>query len=99
MPFYIVIYRSHFKTVWFFGPPYRFGSISDESYSKFLLTYFSILDKFRIKSRPKIGFYMFIWHDKVCHYGLCVCDSDALDALGLKRYCCRRMLLSHVDLI
>lgn len=25
--------------------------------------------------------------------------SDALDALGLKRYCCRRMLLSHVDLI
>lgn len=26
-------------------------------------------------------------------------SSDALDALGLKRYCCRRMLLSHVDLI
>lgn len=25
--------------------------------------------------------------------------SDALDNLGLKRYCCRRMLLSHVDLI
>ena len=25
--------------------------------------------------------------------------SDALDALGLKRYCCRRMLLAHVDLI
>lgn len=24
---------------------------------------------------------------------------DALDELGLKRYCCRRMLLSHVDLI
>lgn len=24
---------------------------------------------------------------------------DALDALGLKRYCCRRMLLTHVDLI
>lgn len=28
-----------------------------------------------------------------------VCFSDALDALGLKRYCCRRMLLGHVDLI
>ena len=28
----------------------------------------------------------------------CIC-SDALDALGLKRYCCRRMLLAHVDLI
>ena len=28
----------------------------------------------------------------------CLC-SDALDALGLKRYCCRRMLLAHVDLI
>ncbi|ETE68549.1 DNA-directed RNA polymerases I, II, and III subunit RPABC5, partial [Ophiophagus hannah] len=26
-------------------------------------------------------------------------EKDALDALGLKRYCCRRMLLSHVDLI
>ena len=25
--------------------------------------------------------------------------GDALDALGLKRYCCRRMLLGHVDLI
>ncbi|VDN06944.1 unnamed protein product [Thelazia callipaeda] len=24
---------------------------------------------------------------------------DALDALNLRRYCCRRMLLSHVDLI
>lgn len=29
-----------------------------------------------------------------------LCDfSDALDQLGLKRYCCRRMLLAHVDLI
>lgn len=26
-------------------------------------------------------------------------NRDALDALGLKRYCCRRMLLAHVDLI
>lgn len=25
--------------------------------------------------------------------------GDALDTLGLRRYCCRRMLLSHVDLI
>lgn len=25
--------------------------------------------------------------------------SDALDALHLRRYCCRRMLLTHVDLI
>ena len=24
---------------------------------------------------------------------------DALDALGLQRYCCRRMLMTHVDLI
>ena len=30
------------------------------------------------------------------------CDYDeggALDALQLRRYCCRRMLLTHVDLI
>mmetsp|Transcript_13930 Transcript_13930/g.39103 ORF Transcript_13930/g.39103 Transcript_13930/m.39103 type:complete len:178 (+) Transcript_13930:106-639(+) len=26
-------------------------------------------------------------------------DRDALDELGLKRYCCRRMMLTHVDLI
>ena len=26
-------------------------------------------------------------------------EGDALDALGLRRYCCRRMLLTHVDLI
>jgi DNA-directed RNA polymerase I, II, and III subunit RPABC5 len=30
---------------------------------------------------------------------LLLVDSDALDELGLKRYCCRRMLLTHVDLI
>ena len=24
---------------------------------------------------------------------------QALDELGLKRYCCRRMILTHVDLI
>jgi DNA-directed RNA polymerases I, II, and III subunit RPABC5 len=26
-------------------------------------------------------------------------EADALDDLGLKRYCCRRMILTHVDLI
>ncbi|EGD81275.1 DNA-directed RNA polymerase I [Salpingoeca rosetta] len=26
-------------------------------------------------------------------------ESKALDEVGLKRYCCRRMLLTHVDLI
>lgn len=30
-----------------------------------------------------------------CEYS----EGDALDHLDLKRYCCRRMLLSHVDLI
>ncbi|MCS7108313.1 MAG: DNA-directed RNA polymerase subunit N [Sulfolobales archaeon] len=25
--------------------------------------------------------------------------DEVLDNLGIKRYCCRRMLLSHVDLI
>ena len=25
--------------------------------------------------------------------------SDAMDTLGCKRYCCRRMLMTHVDLI
>jgi DNA-directed RNA polymerase I, II, and III subunit RPABC5 len=26
-------------------------------------------------------------------------ENDVLDKLGLKRYCCRRILLTHVDLI
>jgi DNA-directed RNA polymerase subunit N (RpoN/RPB10) len=26
-------------------------------------------------------------------------ENSALDMLGLRRYCCRRMLLTHVDLI
>ncbi|KRZ49634.1 DNA-directed RNA polymerases I, II, and III subunit RPABC5, partial [Trichinella nativa] len=26
-------------------------------------------------------------------------EGDALDAIGLRRYCCRRMVLCHVDLI
>lgn len=26
-------------------------------------------------------------------------DRDAMDQLGLKRYCCRRMIMTHVDLI
>jgi len=28
-----------------------------------------------------------------------ICEKDALDKLGLKRYCCRRILLTHVELI
>ena len=26
-------------------------------------------------------------------------DGDALDKVGCKRYCCRRMIMTHVDLI
>ncbi|KAL5252642.1 hypothetical protein ACHWQZ_G015433 [Mnemiopsis leidyi] len=26
-------------------------------------------------------------------------EADVMDKLGLRRYCCRRMLLSHVNLI
>ncbi|KAK0666152.1 8 kDa subunit-domain-containing protein [Cercophora samala] len=26
-------------------------------------------------------------------------DGEALDELGCKRYCCRRMVMTHVDLI
>ncbi|KAF9587189.1 hypothetical protein IFM89_039578, partial [Coptis chinensis] len=32
-------------------------------------------------------------------YNLFMVYRDALDALGLVRYCCRRMLMTHVDLI
>lgn len=33
-----------------------------------------------------------------CNVWWYIC-RDALDALGLVRYCCRRMLMTHVDLI
>ena len=26
-------------------------------------------------------------------------ESDALDAIGFKRYCCRRMFISHIEII
>lgn len=41
----------------------------------------------------------------ICHVELLeqkvenICVSDAMDQLGCKRYCCRRMLMTHVDLI
>ncbi|KAH6565638.1 hypothetical protein BASA50_010258 [Batrachochytrium salamandrivorans] len=28
-----------------------------------------------------------------------ITEGKALDTLGLKRYCCRRMVLSHIDFI
>jgi DNA-directed RNA polymerase I, II, and III subunit RPABC5 len=28
-----------------------------------------------------------------------VSDGEAMDQLGCSRYCCRRMLMTHVDLI
>lgn len=51
------------------------------------------------------GGYIYAWTgilDKaltVFVWVLFIVSSDALDALGLKRYCCRRMVLTHVDLI
>lgn len=35
----------------------------------------------------------------ICIYDMVIKKRDALDELGLKRYCCRRMVLTHVDLI
>ena len=28
-----------------------------------------------------------------------VSEKDALDKLGFERYCCRRMIISHIDLV
>lgn len=43
--------------------------------------------------------YALVWLESLLPSNLPPLCSDALDALGLKRYCCRRMLLAHVDLI
>ncbi|EGW06311.1 DNA-directed RNA polymerases I, II, and III subunit RPABC5 [Cricetulus griseus] len=39
------------------------------------------------------------WEAYLCLLQAESTEGDALDALGLKRYCCRHMLLAHVDLI
>ena len=39
------------------------------------------------------------WNKFVEKLKLDYTEGDALDSVGLKRYCCRRMLLTHVDLI
>ena len=39
------------------------------------------------------------WETYLHHLSASYTEGDALDMLGLKRYCCRRMLLTHVDLI
>ena len=39
------------------------------------------------------------WESYLSHVQHGKSEMEALDALGLRRYCCRRMLLTHVDLI
>lgn len=39
------------------------------------------------------------WEPYKSHLSNGMSPKDALDILGLKRYCCRRMILSHVDII
>lgn len=45
--------------------------------------------------------FSFRWYDRKVYYLKCIMIfiSAALDKLGLRRYCCRRMILGHVDLI
>jgi DNA-directed RNA polymerase subunit N (RpoN/RPB10) len=38
-------------------------------------------------------------HNTRARHNRSLSHSEALDALGLRRYCCRRMLLTHVDLV
>ncbi|ESZ98770.1 DNA-directed RNA polymerase N/8 kDa subunit [Sclerotinia borealis F-4128] len=40
-----------------------------------------------------------IWERYVKLIDAGVNDGDAMDELTLKRYCCRRMIMTHVDLI
>ena len=39
------------------------------------------------------------WETYLSYLQADMTEGNALDELGLKRYCCRRMLLTHVDLI
>jgi len=39
-----------------------------------------------------------LYHDKVNQKDINSIEAEILDSYGLKKYCCRRMLISHVDL-
>lgn len=39
------------------------------------------------------------WDKYLAHLQNDKTEGEAMDLLGLKRYCCRRMVLTHVDLI
>lgn len=39
------------------------------------------------------------WHDYLELIKANHSEGDAMDLLGLNRYCCRRMILTHVELI
>lgn len=39
------------------------------------------------------------WEEYLSYLEKDIPEAEALDKLGLKRYCCRRMVLTHVDLI
>ena len=39
------------------------------------------------------------WESYLSHVQSGKTEMEALDTLGLRRYCCRRMMLTHVDLI
>ncbi|CAD7948081.1 unnamed protein product [Amoebophrya sp. A120] len=40
-----------------------------------------------------------LWEKYLQHLQEGLSEKDALDACGCNRYCCRRILLTHVDLI
>jgi DNA-directed RNA polymerase I, II, and III subunit RPABC5 len=59
------------------------------------------IDRFRYRRPCSLFIYDFMVLTDSFRFALhsFIDSSDALDELGLKRYCCRRMMLTHVDLI
>lgn len=46
-----------------------------------------------------MGKFALIWFETPSSELALTLESDAMDQLGLRRYCCRRMVMTHVDLI
>ncbi|AIB09758.1 RNA polymerase II subunit Rpb10 (nucleomorph) [Lotharella oceanica] len=40
-----------------------------------------------------------LWNEYIVLLKIGFSEGESLDALRLKRYCCRRMLLTHIDVI
>lgn len=73
--------------------------VSGISYSQWIMFYFRKIKEKNYHFTQYYGFMDLYFTATVWSNNFWLLCRDALDALSLVRYCCRRMLMTHVDLI